>query len=269
MGHAWRFKIPEEYREAVKNKNNCLEFIASIVTVWQAIIQKRSEEEECFLSVGDNSSSVGWLHKASIDPSKNLPLFLATRKFAEIIINSKSCIYSQHIPGISNTIADALSHRFDLNDDQLTKFLNLSPTPQVQSSYRLSPVHPEINSWMICWLQKCNEMKGSQKIQKKRKREYGEDGLIIQDQSDSTTISGYQVSNQNNELTLLAPLRQLSDDENFLSRTKKAWLLQQSKRLWQNWVRSLGQTWGTTPHMESDLNHCIRYLPDSLRECGT
>jgi hypothetical protein len=109
MGHAWRFKIPEEYKEAVKNKNNCLEFIASIVTVWQAMIQKRSEEEECFLSAGDNSSSVGWLHKASIDPSKNLPLFLATRKFAEIIINSKSCIYSQHIPGISNTIADALS----------------------------------------------------------------------------------------------------------------------------------------------------------------
>jgi hypothetical protein len=70
MGHAWCFKIPEEYREAVKNKNNCLEFIASIVTVWQAMIQKRSEEEECFLSVGDNSSSVGWLHKASIDPSK-------------------------------------------------------------------------------------------------------------------------------------------------------------------------------------------------------
>jgi hypothetical protein len=64
-------------------------------------------------------------------------------------------------------------------------------------------------------------MKGSKKIQKKRKREYGEDGLIIQDQSDFTTISGYQVSNQNNELTLLAPSRQLSDDENFLSRTKK------------------------------------------------
>jgi hypothetical protein len=190
MGHAWRFKIPEEYREAVKNKNNCLEFIASIVTVWQTMIQKRSEEEECFLSMGDNSSSVGCL-----------PLFLATRKFAEIIMNSKSCIYSQHIPGISNTIADTLSRRFDLNDDQLTKFLNLSPTPQVQSSYRLSPVHPEINSWMICWLQKCNEMKGTQKIQKKRKREYGEDGLIIQDQSDLTVIGAFAAALRRREFS--------------------------------------------------------------------
>jgi hypothetical protein len=31
-------------------------------------------------------------------------------------------------------------------------------------------------------------------------------------------------------------------------------------------VRSLGQTWGTTPHMEVDLNHCIHYLPDNSKE---
>jgi hypothetical protein len=108
-GHAWRFKIPKEFQEAVKTKNNCLEFIASVITVWQAILYNRSEKEECFLSLGDNSSSVGWLHKASIDPSKNLPLFLATRKFAQIMLDSHSCIYSQHISGISNKIADALS----------------------------------------------------------------------------------------------------------------------------------------------------------------
>jgi hypothetical protein len=42
------------------------------------------------------------------------------------------------------------------------------------------------------------------------------------------------------------------EGDNFLTQTNNAWLLQQSKRPWQNWVRSLGQTWGTTPHMEME-----------------
>ncbi|MFN9983770.1 MAG: hypothetical protein ACK53Y_27845, partial [bacterium] len=91
LGVAWRFKIPDTYRDAVQNRNNCLEFLASIITIWQAILQGRTTPEECFLSLGDNSSSAGWLHKASVDPSKNLPLFLASRKFAQIMLSSNSC----------------------------------------------------------------------------------------------------------------------------------------------------------------------------------
>jgi hypothetical protein len=59
FGYAWRFKIPEEFQSVMKNKNNCLEFMASIITIWAAILYERSGREECFLSLGDNSSSVG------------------------------------------------------------------------------------------------------------------------------------------------------------------------------------------------------------------
>ena len=59
FGYALRFKIPEEFQSVMKNKNNCLEFMASIITIWQAILYERSGQEECFLSLGDNSSSVG------------------------------------------------------------------------------------------------------------------------------------------------------------------------------------------------------------------
>jgi len=267
MGHAWRLKIPDEFQDSVKNKNICLEFIASIITVWQAILQNRPGTEECILSLGDNSSSVGWLHKASINPSKNLPLFLVARKFAQIMLDNHSCIYSQHIPGISNKIADALSCQFDLSDDELTRFVNLFPNSQVQNSNKLFPGHPEINSWMTYWLRKCNKMKGSQRIQEKKKNEYGGAGLNTQSPMEFSMTSGFLAFNQNNKLTLLEPSLQPSDDENFLSWTREAWLLQQSRRPWQNWVRSLGQMWGTTPHMEPDLNHCTRYLPGNSREC--
>jgi hypothetical protein len=238
-GWAWRLKIPEKYQVFMKNKNNCLEFIASIITIWQAIIQGRTTEEE------------------------------SSRKFVDIMISSNTCVYSQHIPGISNRIADALSSRFDLSDEDLTSFLNSFPDSQVQSSYKLCPVHPDICSWMTYWLQKCSVMKELQKIQKTKRLECGDNGWSTQNLSDFHMMCGCQACSENIRLTSLEPSQPPSGEENFLSRTKKAWLLQQSKRPWQNRVRSLGQTWGTTPHMEWDLKHCTRYLPDNSRGCKT
>jgi hypothetical protein len=34
------------------------------------ILQKKGLKEVCFLALGDNSSAVGWLHKANIDDTK-------------------------------------------------------------------------------------------------------------------------------------------------------------------------------------------------------
>ena len=180
------------------------------------------------------------------------------------MISNNVCIYSQHIPGVSNTIADALSRRFDLNDEDLL-LINSSYDLQVQSSYKLYPVHPEICSWMTCWLQKCSAMKESRKTQEIRKIECGDDGLSIQNPLVSQTMRGYQPCSQSTKLTSSALLLPPCEGENFLSQTRKAWSLQPSKRPWQNWVRSLGQTWGTTPHMELDLSPYTPYLPDNSR----
>jgi len=271
-GFAWRWQIPPEFQNAVKNKNNCLEFIASIITIWQAILDNWFNQEECFLSLGDNSSSIGWLHKASIDPTKNSPLFLAARKFAKIILTNNVCIYSQHIPGVSNKIANALSRRFDLNDEQLTSLINSSSYLQVHSSFRICQIHPEINSWMIYWLQKCSAMKESHRAQRIKKIGCGNNGLSMQKLLDSVMMYGCQDYNQNTELTSLELLQPLSDGENFLAQTKKAWLLQQSKRPWQNWLRCLGQTcvifepWNCSQnaHLRTVL-HCSRFRPHSSR----
>ena len=237
-GRAWRYQIPPEFRDSMKHRNNCLEFLAMMFTIWQAVLQDESCHEECFLSLGDNSSAVGWLHKASIDPSKNLPLFLASRKFAQIVLENNSCIYSQHIPGVSNSIADILSRRFDLNDDELTTYLNSVSSYQVQNSFRLFPVHQEINSWMIYWLQKCREMRASHKIPETKRAECGTGGSSTPDQLKFVMTSGCQNYIQNNVPMSLKRLPRPSEDESFLVQTRNAWLHQQFKRPWQNWVRS-------------------------------
>jgi hypothetical protein len=250
LGNAWRLAIPPEFQSSVENSNNCLEFIASIITVWQAIKYNHAGDEECFLSLGDNTSSVGWLHRANSDETNNLPLFAAARHYAQILLTSNACLYSQHIPGVTNGIADALSRKNDMTDCELTNFIRFTYLNQVPPSFKICPVHPEICSWVTCWLRICRETKESPKTQKIRKPELGNDGRNTQEVSGLTTISGLPFYQPSNESTSWEPSQLLSEEDNFLSQTRKAWLLQQSKRPWQNWVRSLGQTWGTTPHME-------------------
>jgi len=256
--------IPTEFKDSVANSNNCLEFMASIITVWQAILHHWSKKEECFLSLGDNTSAVGWLHKANIDQSKNLPLFLAARKFAKVMLSSESCLYSQHIPVVSNGVADALSRKFELSDDDLTSVILLSYASQVHPFFRIYPVHPQIVSWMTYWLRKCSETKELLKTQETKNQEFGRDGRNMQRPLDSAKISGSHLCSQNNALTSLLPLLPRCVEENFLDQTTKTWLHQQSKRPWQNWVRSLGQMWGTIPHMDADQTLCTHYLPDNF-----
>jgi hypothetical protein len=52
-------------------KNNSLEVIAAIITIWLAILKVDAPPETCFLAFCDNSSALGWLHKANIDGTKN------------------------------------------------------------------------------------------------------------------------------------------------------------------------------------------------------
>ena len=224
--------------------------------------------KNCFLSQSDSSLAVGWLHRANIDQNSNPPLFSATQKFTHIILTINVCIYSQHIPGVSNVIADALSCRFDLDDNSLTCLINSYPHLQVQGSFRLCPIHPDINSWMTFRMQKCKGTKELQRILKTKSVGCGEGVLNTHIQLDSHTMCGYPTYNLTNEPMLSERLQLPYGEENFLAQTKNALLHQQSKRPWQNWVRSLGQTWGTTPCMEQD-HSSILYLPDSSRGCKT
>jgi hypothetical protein len=251
-GNAWRFQIPESARQSVLLQNNSLEFVASLISVWVAIAKNYAEKETCFLALGDNSSAVGWLHKSNVDESTNLPLHIAARKYAEILLEADCCLYSQHIKGISNNVADSLSRRFDLSDDALSNFIRLSYPSQVPNSFKISPLPPDLSSWVTYWLQKCKEKTELQKTRETKRLEFGDDGWSTLKSSSLSTTSGSKTSHQKEEPKSWEPLHQPYEEDNFLARTKETWQQEQSKRPWQNWVRCLGQTWGTTPHMVWD-----------------
>jgi hypothetical protein len=48
LGNAWRLPIPPEFHEAVKNKNNSLEFLASIITIWHHYFHILLERKSAF-----------------------------------------------------------------------------------------------------------------------------------------------------------------------------------------------------------------------------
>jgi hypothetical protein len=149
MGNAWRFPIPLSFRQAIVTQNNSLEFIASFLSVWIAIKNGYVTKETCFLALGDSSSAIGWLHKANVDETKNLPMHIAARKYAEILLQADCCLYSQHIRGIHNNVADALSHKVDLSNKALTSFICSNYISQVPNLLRISPLLPEISTWVI------------------------------------------------------------------------------------------------------------------------
>jgi len=264
LGNAWQFKLSLEDSIACKNQNNSLEFVAALITVWLGTKCNWLESEACFLAFCDNSSAVSWLYKASVDETRNLPLHLAARKYADVLLQAGCCLYSQHIPGQKNVVADLLSRNFTHSNSQLTTFVLETFPSQVPPSFTVSPLPQEILSWLTSWLQRCREKMGLQKILEIKKQEYGDGGTSTQDASTSTTMFGWKNSPQRVGPQFSEHLQQRSVDDSFPDQMRQTWLRQQCRRPLQNWVRFLGQTWGTTPHMSQGLKSCTHPYQDSL-----
>jgi hypothetical protein len=181
---------------------------------------------------------------------------MATRKYAEIFIRHNCCLYSQHIQGAKNQVADALSRSHNLSPSCTHSYIVSNFKPQVPTTFSIVPLPQEISSWVISWLQKVKELKGSEKEQRTRKNEHADDGVNTVQSPKMTMTSTYKSCPQNLEQDFLEPSPQPFEGDNFLDQTRTLWEQAQSKRPWQNWVRSLGQTWGTTPPMAVRTTEC-------------
>ena len=62
-GRAWRLKLPSKL--VGKVSNNLLEFMAEITCVWVDMCEGDMDEFDYCLSLGDNTSAVGWMHKSN------------------------------------------------------------------------------------------------------------------------------------------------------------------------------------------------------------
>jgi hypothetical protein len=258
-GKAWRWKIPQLFLQSVQNKNNLLEFLASIITTWISLLDISTASLSCILALGDNTSAVGWLHKANTDESYNKALHIAARKYANLLMEHKCCLYSQHFKGEFNNVSDALSRKHQLTDSELTSFIISQYPSQVPLTFEIVPLPQSIISWTTWLLQKNKEQLESKMAQNQRKREFGNDGKLTSPELRMNTTPTSKTWSLLCEPESLEPSAPPSEEETFHAKIRRTWEEAQSKRPWQNWVRCSGQTWGSTPTMDQAATrstHC-------------
>ena len=100
------------------------------------------------LSFTNISSALGWLHHSTFNPVQNPLHDEAARFLATTLISNNCSLYSQHIKGESNHIADSLSRDFHLNDSILIHKLRSAFHSQMPDHFTIYPLPAEITSWI-------------------------------------------------------------------------------------------------------------------------
>ena len=100
-GIAWWWELPWDLH--LHASLNALEFLASYITIYMDIHVGAAPTDSCFLSQGDSTSAMGWLHKSNFNDAKPLHLSLA-RAMADLIMDHNLCLYSQWFPDDKNNL---------------------------------------------------------------------------------------------------------------------------------------------------------------------
>ena len=144
-GKAWRHRFTKKERETFTL--NLKEFIASVITE-EVNLPRDNSPNPCMMNIGDSSCTIGWLHKSNFDPIQ-APMHEETaRRHAKTIIRRQACNYSQHIPGLTNTVADCLSRDFHLSNDELIAMLFDSKPIYLPKQMEIEELPREITSWV-------------------------------------------------------------------------------------------------------------------------
>ena len=144
-GLSWRYEFTKIEREVFTL--NTKEFLGSQINA-QLNLPLDKSPNPCLLSIGDSNCAAGWLHKSNFDPETEPIHNEIAREHAKGIIEAKACDYSQHIPGISNIVADSLSRDFHLPNNKLISMIYSANPPFLPPQMKIIPLPPTITSWI-------------------------------------------------------------------------------------------------------------------------
>jgi hypothetical protein len=288
-GRAWRIRIPPSSAiYGVSEANNVLEFLAMAVTIWIVILDctARGLTDECILSLGDNTSAIGWIFRSTRLPPDSpyyAPVQLIARKVALLVTESRQGLCSQHLKGGNNFIADWLSFTtqtrdakknpvaFDEpTDDILTDRFHSSFPQLIPQHFRISPLPDEILSFVEQVLRTTE----SSMIRSSRKRmrtatEPGAVGLDSVTTSASWTRSSLTFPNRNENYSSVpssAPtkLPPGTSQGAFLEQLRKPWLARLSELPQAIWLRRFGTVSNKAPFTSRTAPGCsLRSQPSS------
>ena len=145
-GEAYRWELPEHLRFSVHI--NLLEFAASILGL---LLDETISSADCVLSKTDNTSAEGWLGKTNFAHDEYPVHASLAELLGQDLMSRNYCLYSQHWPGVCNTVCDSLSRDFHLSDDALTSFLHFACPEKLPPRFRICAL-PNATVSRICSL---------------------------------------------------------------------------------------------------------------------
>jgi len=149
-------------------------------------------------------SAAGWLRKSNFAKEDDEHIQLAkARKLASLLIDTKSCIYSQWFLGESNSIADSLSRDFHVDSSHLRHILCTNFPLQVPFGLNLRQLPSEIVSWVTSLLHSQQQKEQWSKEQVRSSFARGSAFSCIYNQSASSTIPTSTVLTGDNDTNTL------------------------------------------------------------------
>ena len=240
-GLAWRFMIPLELQGIFTI--NLLEFISAIITIY-TVIQKHGPNRK-ILAFTDSSSALGWMHHSTFNLTTHLSHDSAARKLAEILMDNDSALYSQHVKGTHNVVADSLSRDHHIPNKQLKFILHILFPSQVPKGFTIQNPPKEIISWLYSWKAMLPHRKASPQEHKPSKL-----GVLIDGEDSWKAVASKMNSLQNfqekKRSAYSEPLQQVYDEMNLVKSIKNNWDTAQLNPPLRTFVRSSGRSFGGT-----------------------
>jgi hypothetical protein len=152
-GRAWRWEIPVKLRNL--KSINFLEFLACITGIVISMVDGEGKAGDCYLSLGDNTSSLGWLRKSNFaaDTEQSAHSALA-RVFALLMADWSLCLTSRWFAGKENEVADLCSRNHSRPDEYLTAYIKLVYPTQVSPAFQVSSLPAGLDSWLSYWVRR-------------------------------------------------------------------------------------------------------------------
>ena len=250
-GRGWRWIIPPDLRS--RAHINLLEFLTQVLQVWVDILEGRIRPGDCILAMGDNTSAMGWMRRSNFreqDESSG-DWFVkqqVARKLADLVLTSKTVLYTQWFKGESNVGTDSLSRDcLYLSNTSHETLLKMYATPQVPGTLSVRPLPKEIVSFATSILQQLPVKK--QRFVKPKPSELllGVAGTLSSSPSGLESRFSSTECPSFNGTSLSHPLLKQCEKQLSLHEIKKLWSKAQSTPPSHLWHRPSGQTLGKTP----------------------